>query len=106
MLPDLKDYIGKLMGIREERKDENCTDSSQSHMDGMIDLQAAVEADIGFSGMDALSYAFQALLRNHERNYVYIGSRIIALAQCQMHANFAARMRSTPSRVPPRRAQA
>ena len=50
MLPERPDYVCKVVGVKS-RKDEIYGGARQSHMECMMDLQAAIESDIGFDKM-------------------------------------------------------
>jgi hypothetical protein len=53
LLPEMPNYVCQLPGVKN-RKAEIYTGHRESHMEHMTDLQAAIEGDIGFSGMDRM----------------------------------------------------
>ena len=50
LLAPMPEYVCNLPGVKE-RKQELYTGARESHMEHMTDLQAAIEADIGFDLM-------------------------------------------------------
>jgi len=60
LLKEMPNYVCQLPGVKE-RKQEIYTGHRESHMEHMSDLQAAVESDVGYTGMLSMVMACLSL---------------------------------------------